>query len=261
MNTKRCAQCARTMPVESFRRLGKGAAKRCNDCSQAKCAAAWLTRLPVGTRVGRLNIVGHDGFGRFMCVCDCGADVRVRHDCMVGPKPTQSCGCLARDTARALYRGSGPPNKTHGMSGTLEYRVWTMMLQRCRNRSNSAWASYGGRGVEVCDRWADSFDAFLADMGHRPTPGATLERINNDGPYAPGNVRWATRTEQARNRRSTAYVTMNGESLSIAEWAERFGVPYKRLWERLRSGMPLDCAVTLPIRPGVSQLRHAGDSA
>lgn len=107
------------------------------------------------------------------------------------------------------------------------------MVARCTRQSSNRFESYAGRGITVCERWLASFEAFLADMGECPD-GMSIERIDNDRGYEPGNCRWATVKEQARNRRSSVFVEHNGERLTIAEWAERYGIPYKRLWKQVR---------------------------
>jgi hypothetical protein len=101
-------------------------------------------------------------------------------------------------------------NTTHGHAAsgrTPEYNAWVSLNQRCKNPKNPRWKDYGGRGVTVCARWRDSFEAFLADMGPRPSSEHSIDRINNDGNYEPGNVRWATRAEQYANRRPASKVT------------------------------------------------------
>lgn len=103
-----------------------------------------------------------------------------------------------------------------------EYRTWMGMKARCADLKNHR---YGGRGIRVCKRWRESFAAFLADMGPRP-PGMTIDRINNDGNYTPRNCRWATRTEQSRNREGAVKVTLNGETMALAEAAKRYGLDY-----------------------------------
>lgn len=114
------------------------------------------------------------------------------------------------------------------------YYCWARMIQRCTNPKHTRYKEYGGRGIQICDRWM-SFSNFLADMGTKPD-GKSLDRFpNNDGNYEPGNVRWATVKEQQNNRRSVR-IEHGGVTLTIAEWAHRSGVPYPRLWARIKLG-------------------------
>lgn len=125
------------------------------------------------------------------------------------------------------------------------------MLTRCRNPRCEHWPNYGGRGIAVCDRWAESFEAFLADVGRRPTPQHTLDRKEVNGHYEPGNVRWATPKEQALNRRRGRILELNGERLHLSEWAERAGMTTSTLALRLDRGWTLADAITAPKRtPG-----------
>jgi len=122
--------------------------------------------------------------------------------------------------------------------------------QRCNNPRHPRYADYGGRGITVCKRW-DSFEAFLEDMGKRPSPLHTIERINNDGNYEPGNCRWATRQEQSTNKRNCIYVELAGERLTLAEACRNLRLPYKIIHSRInRLGWEIYRALAVPIVPG-----------
>jgi hypothetical protein len=143
----------------------------------------------------------------------------------------------------------GPGIRTHGHASkgneSPTYQSWLAMKDRCRRPSCNGYARYGGRGVAVCDRWRASFEAFLEDMGDRPA-GMTLDRISSNGNYEPGNCRWVTPREQARNRRTSREVTANGVTLSLAEWSRKTGIHYMTLRARLDAGWPPEVAVTAP---------------
>jgi hypothetical protein len=138
-------------------------------------------------------------------------------------------------------------NYRHGRSRTPIHRVWSTMVERCTSPKSKKWPLYGGRGIRVCERWL-TFENFLADMGERPSAGHTLDRIDTDGHYEPGNVRWATQTEQQRNRRNNRLITFRGETLCLAAWAERVGLSIGTLGFRVRSGWPVERAITEPKR-------------
>ncbi len=138
-------------------------------------------------------------------------------------------------------------SKRHGHSRTGTYRTWSGMVQRCSNPRSADFHNYGGRGIAVCERWR-SFDNFLADVGERP-PGMSLDRIDNDGNYEPGNVRWATRSENDRNRRSSRWVDYRGERRLLIELCEAFGVRWDTAAYRIRSGWTVEDAVETPARP------------
>ena len=117
---------------------------------------------------------------------------------------------------------------------TLEYQRWGNMLTRCRNSQNISYEYYGRRGISVCTRW-ESYTNFLADLGRTPSRQHQLERIDNDGNYEPGNVRWATRKEQGRNKRNNVLLTHVGRTQCLSAWAEETGFSMKRLWTRYRT--------------------------
>jgi hypothetical protein len=163
--------------------------------------------VPVGERAGRLvaTVERRPGEKRVTCLCDCGTE----HSVLFGEwGRTQSCGCLRDET-------NTRNNSTHGRSKTPEYRVWSHMIGRCLNPTDGDFAEYGGRGIDVAAAWR-SFEAFLADMGPRPV-GTSLDRIDVNGNYEPGNCRWATAQEQANNRRTRRLATHCGNG---HEWSD-----------------------------------------
>ncbi len=136
-----------------------------------------------------------------------------------------------------------PREKRHGMSRTRVYVAWRSMKRRCYAPSVEKFAEYGGRGIKVCERWRESFAAFYEDMGD-PPPGASLDRLDNDGDYAPGNCRWATQTQQLRNTRRNRLLTYAGKTLCIAAWADEVGLSQQLIWNRLRKGWSVERALT-----------------
>jgi len=165
-----------------------------------------------GQRFGRLLVLkranaefGDCGRPKWLCRCDCGVEKVVLGDDLNRRKGrgTVSCGCLQRENraAQALAcTGKLGNHFVHGGTGTPEYILWAGIVQRCTNPRYPKWKYWGGRGITVCQRWRYSFQAFLNDVGKRPSPELQIDRINNDGNYEPGNVRWATRSQQNKNR-------------------------------------------------------------
>lgn len=156
-------------------------------------------RLAVRTEAGRKQ-----GSILWLCSCDCGNEILVT-GCHLRQLPgTRSCGCAKRERLQALAPARLEANLRHGHAGRGEksraYHSWDAMIQRCTNPKTKAYKNYGGRGIQVCVRWRESFEAFLADMGE-PAIGMTIDRRNNDGNYEPYNCRWATRDQQSANQR------------------------------------------------------------
>jgi hypothetical protein len=144
-----------------------------------------------------------------------------------------------------LFDRLGRPIK-HGMCKTPEYKVWQQLRDRCCNVNSQRYNRYGGRGITFCDRWK-SFDAFLKDMGTRPGPSYSIDRIDNDGHYCPTNCRWATRAEQNRNRSDNVKLSLGGLTLTQAEWSARTGIRPKTIECRLKNGWSVEDALTKPV--------------
>lgn len=125
--------------------------------------------------------------------------------------------------------------ETFAGRGSPEYYIWSGMRRRCHDPGNPRFGDYGGRGIVVCERWREDLNAFIADMGRRPTPDHQLDRIDNDGPYSPENCRWATRTEQGLNKRNNLLLTLDQRTQPLSAWARELSLPYSTLLRRLRN--------------------------
>lgn len=174
------------------------------------------------------------------CECDCGTVFTARSRFLRSGK-TQSCGCLMRDRVSERFT-------THGMYLSNEYIVWAAAKQRCTNPKSPIFHHYGGRGITMCDRWLESFPAFFADMGPRPSPKHTIERRDNESGYCPENCVWATMSEQMSNTRRTRILDYDGKQLPLCEWAEIMGIDPMNLRSRLQSGWSVERALTTPVK-------------
>jgi len=175
------------------------------------------------------------------CRCDCGTERSVAVNCLISGRSGNCAACAKKSKKRAT-------NVKHGMSRSPEYQAHRSMISRCNVPTSHNYSAYGGRGISVCQRWLESFDAFYADMGPRPD-GMSLDRINNDGDYEPSNCRWATSVDQSGNRRNTLYARNDeGEHVTVATKARNAGLKSATLAYRMRSGLSLEDAMVKPVK-------------
>lgn len=193
-----------------------------------------------GEVYARLTVIGKTdkrkgGCVVWLCSCSCGSLTEITTGKL---GKTKSCGCLKRENPPPLQ-------KTHGASfvrgkPTPEYAAWASMKKRCADASND---NYGGRGISVCTAWMDSFEAFLKDMGPRPSAQHSLDRIDYNGNYEPNNCRWATIIEQSNNKRTNHFVTLRGRQMSLTEAAREAGKSVHLVRTRVRRGWPIERAL------------------
>lgn len=169
---------------------------------------------------------------RWICQCDCGSQI-IRRTSFLRHGHTTSCGC---------------GRKTHRDTNSPTYKTWKRLRERCLLKSNPSYRHYGGRGITVSESWM-TYANFLADMGKKPA-GTSLDRIDNNLGYFKGNCRWASVTEQQRNKRTTIMIEHNGETLPLRTWCERVELPYHIVWQRIKnSKWSVDKALTTPVLP------------
>lgn len=194
---------------------------------------------------GRLTAIEQFGFDKqrnatWICRCDCGNYIILRNNSFSNEK-TISCGCYLKEVLNGNTR-----SVKHGESSSPEYRIWSGIKDRCYREKIKSYSRYGGRGIKMCDRWKNSFEAFLEDMGRRPEKGMQIERIDNNSNYEPENCKWDTRKNQCRNTRRNIYFTIDGETRLMVEWCEHFGIDHANVRHRMNIGWSVEDAFKIP---------------
>jgi hypothetical protein len=199
-----------------------------------------------GQRFGRLTAIRcTHPMRRIMWLfrCDCGVECEKLLD-SVRCGRTTSCGCRHREGKTFKHR------EARRAVRSPEYTAWLGMISRCYRSSHPKFSDYGGRGIYVASQWRNSFTTFLDAVGRRPSPQHSLDRFpDNNGPYAPGNVRWATAQEQTRNRRNSRRVIFNGQEMTLVAAADLVGLKHWLVRERIKMGWSVDAALSIPVRP------------
>ena len=207
----------------------------------------------VGKKFGRLTVIKRNGSycgaSAWLCSCDCGSTGTYSGKAMKSGN-TRSCGCLKSEEVIKKNIALS----SHGMTKTPTYVSWDSMRQRCYNPNHKSYKDYFGRNIGVCERWINSFENFLEDMGERPK-GKTLDRIDNDSGYSPENCRWADIKTQSNNKRSSKFITFNGKTQTCIQWAREFGIEPKTLLYRIKHGWEIKEALTMKSNHGNSWLR------
>ena len=214
------------------------------------CGCLKLAGVPLditGLKFNKLTVIGFyktiNGASYWNVKCDCGNKKALVRYAITGKRPTKSCGCILMET---------PPRKTHGLSKTVEYKTWKKMRGRCFNKLDKRYSYYGKRGIVVCKRW-ELFENFFKDMGPKPSKTHSIDRIDNNGPYSKENCRWATKTEQAGNKRNNIVVKFNGKTKCLAAWARETGISQSLLKYRLRAKWGVERMLTEKPLPGRNQ--------
>lgn len=200
-----------------------------------------------GQRFGRLIALGPTGKTpsdkiKWLCRCDCGETCEIISNQLLFGK-TRSCGCLRKET-------TAKQSTIHGMSNHPLHGIWRGMISRCTNSSEKAYADYGGRGISIAPEWRYNFKPFydyVSQLSHCGEKGYSLDRIDNDGNYEPGNLRWATRIEQSHNSRRVIFLTYDGKTQILSQWAKDLGINTSTLQYRLRK-WSIERALTVPRR-------------
>ena len=222
--------------------------------------AAPVIRYGIRDRMKTVDLMGKQ-FGRLTVIAPAGTTSKRRlwrAECVCGKHKvvcsyyltsgrTKSCGCWLTEHCAGIGKRTTTHGHSKGRTRTPEYEAWYGIRSRCANTSRHNYARYGGRGIRVCERWM-KFENFLADMGQRPSAAHSLDRIDNDGNYEPTNCRWATRQEQQRNTSHSRKVNVAGVIASVAEHAERAGLPAMAVIKRLDRGWDAVDALSKPLR-------------
>jgi hypothetical protein len=217
------------------------------DGSTLSCGCITVKEM-VGERFGRLLVVSRhpaEGTAMWNCICDCGMERTVLGTSLRAGR-TRSCGCYIRDAVIARQT-------THGESGTPEYMAYRKAQQRCSTDPESEYYKrYAARGIKFS---FTSVEEFIADVGRRPSDKYSLDRVDNDRGYEPGNIRWATTDEQMENRGITRRLTVEGETLTVAQWSKRIGIKGDVIRGRIGLGWTARQAIGLDERPATSKGR------
>jgi hypothetical protein len=199
-------------------------------------------KMQVGDKINRLTLIKNidsDKWGHRMGLfqCECGRQKEMLINSVESNK-AKSCNCLRNEKFKKRVT-------THGLTESIEYGIWCNIKRRCYNKNEKEYHNYGGRGIEVCETWRNSFENFLKDMGLRPAPKLTIERKNNNGNYCKENCEWNTYKVQANNRTNNIFLTLGGITKTLSQWSEITGISYPTLYNRLKHNLTAEQILTI----------------
>lgn len=177
--------------------------------------------------------------------CECGNKKKILNR-LVKSRNTKSCGCLRKKIARE----NGKKSAKHNLRYSEEYNTWRAMKSRCLNPKDPSYKNYGGRGIKIYDKWINSFVEFYNDVGPQPTPEHTLDRKDNNGDYTPENCKWSTGKEQSNKKRNNIIINYNNETYTQTQLCEKYNIKVTTFKDRLKRGLTIEEALTLPLHPG-----------
>lgn len=195
-----------------------------------------------GQKFGRLIVLGFSHYIKaaavWDCKCECGNTKKIRMRCLLSGD-TKSCGCIGKFTT------------TTGFNNDRIYKCWNHMIDRCTNPKSDRYKNYGARGIKVCDEWANDYHTFREwAIKNGYSEKLSIDRIDVNGNYEPSNCKWSTEKEQMNNMTRNHFYEYNGKKQTIAQWAEEYGMTYRQLEQRLRTGWDIESALTRPIQRG-----------
>lgn len=221
----------------------------------------------IGEKFGRLTILkegtavkyGKTTMRKVWCRCDCGTEKEIDFNSIRCGRST-SCGCFNREHAKKLHTTHGKAMLETGVRHP-DYCIWMKMKSRCLNPNDKSYSNYGGRGITVCDRWKESFEHFITDMGWRPNNRYSIERIDYNGDYCPENCRWVHKSEQTKNTRRVKLIDYNGSKYCLTELCKILELPYSTMRHRVYDlNIPFEEAIKYPQHYKFKNKQHDMDA-
>lgn len=205
------------------------------------------TQIEIGRTYNQLTVLGKDGKNKdratlWRCICSCGNEIS-RKGYLITSGHTKSCGCFKKQVTTRRSTKHGMARRGHI---SPEHSIWRLIIDRCCNPKNRAWERYGGRGIKLYSEWKESFQLFYEYIGPRPSPLHSINRIDNDRGYEPGNIEWATVEQQNNNTRRSVFLIFKGRKQTVGQWAKELSIDQRKIRDRLHLGWHVHYALLAP---------------